>query len=318
MTKKGIITDDHSGLLVYIDSIVENKRKAGRTGTASIYQAVRNNFALFCQFEARSVCSLNSSIIESFRDYLQSKGLRVNTISNYLSVMRAIYNKGLAEHRIKSDGNSFKKLKLHPVSTHKRAISMDVIMEVTRLDLKAERLIFARDLFVFSFMACGISFVDLSHLTHKNIVDNTLVYRRTKTKTEICVPITPGMRCLIDHYSDKRSAYLFPILKGGESYEQYKVALRTYNRRLNEIGKLLPFPIKLTSYVARHSWAMQAKENNVSIAIIGEALGHTSEKTTHFYLSNLDQSILNKANQKITVHLDEWVMNANLKIDPYL
>ena len=41
--------------------------------------------------------------------------------------------------------------------------------------------------------------------------------------------------------------------------------------------------------------------------MIGEALGHTSEKTTRFYLSNLDQSILDKANKKIVSELDEWI-----------
>lgn len=318
MTKKKQMTGNSCNLLLYMDSIVENKKKAGKAGTAAVYQSVRNKFALFCQIEPQSVNTMDVNVVEGFRDYLQSCGLSVNTITNYLSVLRAVYNKGIAVNQIKSDGNSFSKLKLHPVSTHKRAVSMDVIMDLTRLDLKEKWLFLTRDLFLFSFMAYGISFVDLSHLTQANIINNTLVYRRAKTKTEIHVTITSSMRCLINRYSSKKSAYLFPILKGGETYDQYKAALRTYNRRLERLSKLLPYPMKLTSYVARHTWAMQAKQNDVPVAVIGEALGHTSEKTTRFYLGNLDQSILDKANQKITTRLDKWIMNTNFKADSYL
>lgn len=314
--KKGIV--DSRDLLQYMDAIVQSKKKAGKNGTANVYRTVRNHLALFCDKESKDINNLNASVVESLREYFQSCGLSANSISNYLSVLRAVYNKGIADNLIKSDGHSFHKMKLHPVSTYKRAVPMDVIMEITALKLVEPRLIFTRDIFLFSFMACGISFVDLSHLRRANIIGNTLVYRRIKTKTEIRVVITSGMRCLINHYSNTKSDYLFPILKGGETYEQYKVALRTYNRRLNEISKLLPSPVKLTSYTARHSWAMQAKVNDVPVAVIGEALGHTSERTTRFYLSNLDQSVLDEANRKIITRVDLWVVNTNIKVDPCL
>lgn len=302
----------------FMDTLIERKQKVGKDGTAALYQAIRNRYTLFCETEKVSTQTLDSSVIHSFKDHLQSDGLGINSVNNYLSILRAMYNRGVEEHLIQRDEHLFDKLKLHPVSTHKRAVSMDVIMEVARLDLQEKRLLFARDLFLFSFMACGISFVDLVHLTRENIQNNFLVYKRTKTKTEIRITITPGMRYLIDRYSSKDSVYLFPVLKGGETYAQYKVKLRTYNRHLDEISKKLCEPVKLTSYVARHSWAMQAKEHNVPVSVIGEALGHTSEKTTHFYLSNLDPSILEKANLKITTQLDESIMKVKKKDYAYL
>lgn len=304
--------------LGYMDAIVLHKQKTGKDGTAALYRATRNRYALFCKTEKVSAQLLDSSMLHSFRDHLQSNKLGVNSVNNYLSILRAVYNKGVEEQLIQPDVCRFNKLKLHSVSTYKRAVRMDVITEISRLELKEERLCFARDLFLFSFMACGIPFVDLVHLTRDNIHNNILVYKRTKTKTEIRITITPGMRYLIDNYSSKDSVYLFPVLKGDETYAQYKVALRTYNRRLNDIGNRLLVPVKLTSYVARHSWAMQAKEHNVPISVIGEALGHTSEKTTRFYLSNLDPSILEKANHKITTRLDKWIVNAKKRTDAYL
>ena len=39
----------------------------------------------------------------------------------------------------------------------------------------------------------------------------------------------------------------------------------------------------LSSYVARHTWATQAKRQGVSLSVISEAMGHTSENTTRIY-----------------------------------
>ena len=66
------------------------------------------------------------------------------------------------------------------------------------------------------------------------------------------------------------------------------------------IGARLHLSVKLTSYVPRHSWATEALRQNIPVAVISQAMGHTSEKTTRIYLAQLDQSVLNKANAKIT------------------
>lgn len=52
-------------------------------------------------------------------------------------------------------------------------------------------------------------------------------------------------------------------------------------------------------YISRHSWATIAKENGASVHIIGECLGHTSEKTTRIYLKELDHSALDAVNNQV-------------------
>lgn len=55
----------------------------------------------------------------------------------------------------------------------------------------------------------------------------------------------------------------------------------------------------LTMYVARHSWASVAKNNNVPLSVISESMGHDSESTTQIYLASLDTSIVDNANRMI-------------------
>lgn len=299
----------HRGVLSYMAYLEKDKYASGKKGTAGLYKATRNQLALFIGQRKLNLKKVNTLLVNDFVDYLQSLCLSRNSISNYTSILRAVYNSAVSENLIAPKENPFHKLHLRPVSSYKRSVGTNVIKEITQIDLKQnKRLDFARDLFMFSFMACGMAFVDLAHLTRKNLHGDVLVYYRIKTNTEIRVKITPGMRRLLDKYAEANSVLLFPILKSVEtSYESYKVALRTYNRRLGTIGNRLSIPIKLTSYVARHSWAMCAKEKSASVAVIGQALGHTSEKTTRFYLSNLDQTVIDRINMKIIGFVEKWI-----------
>lgn len=109
------------------------------------------------------------------------------------------------------------------------------------------------------------------------------------------------MQRLLDRYASSTSRYLFLVLpETGDSeqlYEAYKRALHRYNGYLTEIGELLSIPIHLTSYVFRHTWATEALRNGTPVALIGQMLGHTSERTTRHYLAKLDQSKLDAANK---------------------
>lgn len=64
---------------------------------------------------------------------------------------------------------------------------------------------------------------------------------------------------------------------------------------MNEIGKSLGIELKITTYVARHSYATVLKRAGVSTAIISESLGHSSEKITQTYLDSFDNEQIGNA-----------------------
>lgn len=59
------------------------------------------------------------------------------------------------------------------------------------------------------------------------------------------------------------------------------------------IGKKLNLNIKLTTYVARHSWATLLMREGVPVSYISKGLGHSSLATTERYFGSFMQ------NQKI-------------------
>lgn len=289
--------------LAYMDLLCHLLKTGERAGTANLYKSCKNKFSKFLNGRLIDFRDITPAMIREYEVHLRQQHLSPNSIYTYMSNLRSIYNKACGDDLSVGEKNPFVKQHYRQGHTHKRAVMVENIEKIAALELKNNPpLELARDLFLFSFLSCGIPFVDLAHLRRGNVIGNMLVYNRIKTNSLIRIQIIPSMQLMIDKYAGKGIGdYLFPVLKEeNPDYNHYKAALRTYNRRLNKIGELSCTPVKLTSYVARHSWATAARRKNAPIGIISEALGHSSEKTTRIYLDSMELSSLDKINRMVT------------------
>ncbi|MRZ39243.1 tyrosine-type recombinase/integrase, partial [Parabacteroides distasonis] len=85
-------------------------------------------------------------------------------------------------------------------------------------------------------------------------------------------------------------------------YENYRQALRTFNRKLAKMAALLLPGTNISSYTARHTWATLAFYSGIPIGIISKALGHSSIKVTETYLKPFE-------NEKVDAANDELIMS---------
>lgn len=296
-----------------MDGQIQYKRNEHKDSAADLYRATRNWLHRFMNGRGFTFRDITVSFVDRFKVFIETEGnLRVNSVNTYLSNFRVLYNRYVSERNIRKIMDPFCHLSLHQEKTLKRSVSIGVLEEIALMDLKDEpELQFATDLCLFSFMCCGIPFIDLAHLTKDNIKGNEIIYYRIKTGVMIRIGITPGLKYFLDKYHRADSEYLFPILPTDEeqTYEGYKSILYRYNSCLKEIGSRLEIPLVLTSYVFRHTWATEALRCFIQVSIISQALGHTSEKTTRCYLDQLDQSELNKANTIVTQPIDYIIRN---------
>lgn len=296
---------------VYFRQLTEQKRRNGQDSTADLYRASINHFFRFQERDPiRSFRDITVERIERFRKYLQSRGLRTNSVNSYLANLRAMYNRAL-QNKIAPNPHEypFAGLAFRAEKTPKRSLRRQLLMQIASLPLEDHPAWQqALDYGLFSYLGCGIPFADLARLTEANIQGNELVYHRVKTGVCIRIGLTAGMRRILGKYRREGGTFLFPILHPEAGYKEYKIALRRQNNHLKGIGSLLPGrPVMLTTYVFRHSWATEAHRQHTPIGIISQALGHTSEKTTRVYLDQLDQSAMNKANKQIVGELDRMV-----------
>ena len=141
----------------------------------------------------------------------------------------------------------------------------------------------------------------------KNIQRGRLLYTRQKTHGDINIQLCDQAREIIKRYSShqKNAIYLFPILDANihktelqKQNRRHKV-LAQINKELKELASELGIESKVTTYVARHSFASVLKKSGVNVALISEALGHTDLKTTQIYLDSFENTQIDAAMQNL-------------------
>jgi len=289
----------HVLVLDFMKNQIRLMRNANRLGIALNYEKTMKDFAEFLG----GVNLPFSAMTEQLADhnaFLVQRGMVRNSISFYMRIMRAVYNKAVRQ-KLVEQSHPFTEVYTGIDRTRKRAVSESVISQLYKLKLtEGTPLALARDIFIFSYCTRGMAFVDIAYLKKENIQNGVICYARRKTEQLLSVRIEPSIQRIIDRYSSALSPFVFPILTSTdtkEAYEEYQVAINNHNRQLRRLSKMLPAGCKLTSYTSRHSWATAARNHNVLISVISAGMGHTSEQTTQIYLTMLENSVIDDANQ---------------------
>ena len=289
-----------ASLFTFMHGVIAQLKQLGKIRTSETYTATLKSFMVFREEQDVPLDGITSDLMLLYEAYLKARGVRMNTISFYMRILRAVYNraveKGLAEQQ-----NPFRHVYTGVDKTVKRAIPIKVIKALKELDLSVKpSLDFARDMFMFSFYTRGMSFVDMAYLKKLDLQNGILTYRRRKTGQELSIKWEKCMAEIVAKYPDNHINYLLPIIKEKENErKQYDNALHLVNYRLKDLSKILKLQRPLTMYVARHSWASAAKAKNVPLSVISEGMGHDSEATTQIYLASLETSVVDKANKMI-------------------
>lgn len=298
---KRISFSGKKSLFSFMEVSIAGLRKSGKVRTSETYRTTLSSFMKFMDGKDVMLNSVDSDLMTSYESYLKQQGVSMNSVSFYMRILRAVYNRAV-EKGVTRQRNPFKHVYTGVEKTVKRAVSFKVIKQIKEMDLsQLPGTAYARDMFLFSFYTRGMSFIDMAYLKKKDLENGILSYRRKKTGQLLCVKWEKCMQDIVDKYSRSTSPYLLSIIGNisKDERKQYKNAICLVNRKLKEIGKMLGLSHALTMYVARHSWASIAKEKNIPLSIISEGMGHDSEKTTMIYLASLDSTVVDNANTLI-------------------
>lgn len=289
----------------FMQTIVIRLRQLGKVRTSETYLSTLNSFARFVDGKDVMLNEMNSELMTTYEAYLKARGVGMNTVSFYMRILRAVYNRAV-DQGIVNQCYPFKHVYTGVGKTAKRAVPLKVIKQIKEVGGgRRSSLTYACDMFLFSFYTRGMSFVDMAYLRKKDLKDGVLSYRRRKTGQLLSIRWEKCMQDIIDKYPQTSSPYLLPIIRTTlkDGRRQYKNSIGLINRRLKEAGKKLGLSYPLTMYVARHSWASIAKDKNIPVSIISESMGHDSEKTTLIYLASLDATVIDNANMLILSEL---------------
>ena len=279
-----------------------------RTGYRLSIQQTYNSLIKFNRYLDIPFSEMDYNWLRRYETLLRKQGKSENTIGIRFRTIRMIFNLAIEMEVVKPEYYPFKKFKVSKLhqDTAKRAITKDDVQAIINYPTagKGFYVCLAIDLFTFSYFMGGINFVDMTFLTERNVIDNRLIYTRKKTGKLINLPLQERAALLLKRYKDKSKPYLFPILSDFHKTEQQRLnrlhkVITKVNTVLKSLGEELNIPVKLTTYVARHSYATILKRAGVPTSIICESLGHSSEKVTQVYLDSFENSQIDKAMENL-------------------
>jgi len=266
--------------------------------TIENYRTALRSFSRFVD-GSLPVSQLNAELIQSYEHWLKEHNISKNTISCYMRSLRALTTRLCGEDALPI----YNKVYTGRSTTEKRAVEQDELTKLRHLKLAKDSFLgLVRDLFLFSFYALGMPFVDMAFLRRSQISNGQIVYFRHKTGQRICINIEPCMQEIIDRYASLEREYVFPLLKSpepDEAYREYQQKLNRYNKALKQLAAKAGITRKLTSYVSRHTWASIAFSSDVGIPVISKALGHANPQNTLIYIQQINDQRIYNANRKI-------------------
>lgn len=290
------------GIRCYVGETIEVLRDSHSPSTKQNYITAINSLCSYAGTEDILLSALDSDFIMGYQRWMLHKGICLNTISCYLRSLRSIYNRAIKDGLIPMS-DPFFICYTGKEKTRKRSIRNDELLRIRQLIIpKNTFLCLSRDLFLFSFYAQGMPFVDMAFLKKQQIRSGCLIYHRQKTGREINVKLQRCMYDIISKYVRDDCEYVFPLVSStnpNDAYRQYLRQLGKYNRSLKQLASLAKVSENLTSYTARHSWASLAYHQNIELSVISKALGHTNTDTTMTYIREIDDNSIAEANDKI-------------------
>jgi integrase len=301
--------DSNISVRLFWEDKIADLNKAGRTGNARAYLDTMNSFFKFAKNLQLKFRDINVEMLDKYETHLRATGSKVGGIGVRMRELRALYNDAIKRGIVDEKLYPFKTYKVSKLkgSGIKKALTKAEIKKIIDFDeLKHPHLAESKKLFLFSYFTSGMNFFDIMKLRWSNIQNGRIVYTRSKTKGNFSVKILEPVRIILDEYKNQNitTDYVFPILlKEGLTPIQIEnrkaKKLKQFNNDLKKIAEIQGIESKVTSYVARHSYATNLKESGVSTDMISQSMGHQNVGITTAYLKDFDNNIIDDANEKL-------------------
>lgn len=304
----------HSTLKQYFERRIQDYKDAGRIGSATTYKAAKVSLERFQP--GVKFAHVVPSFLESYESWMLNQGNSKTTVGIYLRSLRSLFNDAIADGDLSKEQYPFgrRKYEIPTGKNVKKALSLEEVARIYNYEAKpGSPEESARDYWMFLYYCNGMNVKDMALLKYKNMKKDIIEFERAKTartKREyepIRVILNEESKAIIKYYGNQYKSpetYLFPILKQGmspqEIQDQVGLKVHVINEHIKAIAVKVGIEKKVTTYVARHSYATILRRSGIKEELIGETMGHTSPDTTRKYFASLEEEYQREAVKALT------------------
>lgn len=233
------------------------------------------------------LCNINREFISNFEFFIKTeKSCAQNTTVKYLKNLKKIITLALTNKWMTD--NPFFGVRFKQTQSNREFLSEEELHIIMEKEFNIPRLEIVRDIFVFCCLS-GLAFTDIKHLRPGHITkdpngEDWIRKPREKTNNMCHIPLLDIPALIAEKYKNN------PIC-----VQKNMVLPVPCNQRMNsylkEIADMCGITKKLTTHVARHTFACIALANKVSMETIARMLGHSDIRTTKIYAKVLDTTV---------------------------
>ena len=299
---KPMRADKGTSFTAYASDLLEKQytRKKIRISTYKNSVTIINQFRKFMDCNNISeifIGDITDNLVRDFIAWGLERGRKTVTIEKYLETVCKICRQATADGLLPKeslqaiaditldksiDDNTHRKIKY--LSTNETS---ELVMLGYKLANPKQYAVL--DMFLFAYYACGMRISDIITLRWCDIDLNKkeLDKIQVKTRGRNIIPLTDEALEILHRWQDQHEVFVFGLLPDDFNLkDEEKLRTRrnsitsSINKSLERITKKVGFDKKVSFHMARHSWAVTALEQGVSISMISSLLGHTSTAIT--------------------------------------
>ncbi len=259
------------------------------------YLSQLNNFIEFSGKIPVPFDKLTYDYINKYEAWMHSKEKAQSTISKAMGFLRTIIKEAEKSGHIKHDKNPFLYFTIKKYKTNKERLTPDEIKIFETNKAHTATIQACINLFLMQYYCAGARVSDVIQMRWDAIKDGRWFYTMGKTDRMKNIRLNQKAMNVLKVYQDTDSSYVFPFLtdaivkaSGDKFHKKIQSITSQINQALKEFATLHKITKTVSSHIARHSFADNARKASGDIYAISKALGHTKISTTENYLSSLD------------------------------
>lgn len=256
------------------------------------YNTTKNKVVQFLKHRYKKkdipLTELKYSFITDFEHFMfTEQNLQINTVYKSIKQLKKIVRICVDNEWLEK--NPFERFKCTYKSPERVVLTQEEIDTMINTVFMVKRLEEIRDVFIFCCYT-GFAYADVYKFKSSDVsvgIDGEywIVTHRQKTGERESVPLLPRAMEIVEKYADHpirlRHDKLLPVMSN-----------QIYNNYLKEIASICKIDKKLTSHIARHTFATTVTlSNGVPIETVSKMLGHTKLATTQIYAKVLDTKV---------------------------
>lgn len=280
--------------LDYHNTKMEEKVKIGQTAkkTYTRYVITKKKVVAFMKHQYKikdkPLSELRLRFATEFEHYLLTQdNLHTNTAHKYIKNLKTVMNMSVGLDWISS--NPFKNFRCSYIAPKREVLTQEEVDRIRFKEISIKRLAEVRDVFIFCCYT-GFAYADIYEFEYDAIIKGIdggswLKTNRKKTGVKESVPLLPVALEIIEKYREHpyclNKNRLLPVNSN-----------QRYNGYLKEIADICGVSKKITSHIARHTFATTITlSNGVPIETVSSMLGHSSIRTTQIYAKVIESKV---------------------------